>query len=52
MNLESFFSVTQEDIAANGAPAMIATSCQDILEEYLSSHQNLDRTVCGRLVVE
>ncbi|MBQ9842585.1 MAG: bifunctional metallophosphatase/5'-nucleotidase [Oscillospiraceae bacterium] len=52
MNLESFFSVTQEDIATNGAPAMIASSCQDILEEYLSSHQNLDRTVCGRLVVE
>ena len=52
LNLESFFSIKPEEIAANGEPSIIATSCQDILDEYLSSHQNLDRAVCGRLVVE
>ena len=52
LNLENFFSIKPEEIAANGEPKIIATSCQDILDEYLSSHQNLDRTVCGRLVVE
>ena len=52
VNLEEFFSVPLGEIAENGAPRVIATSCREILDEYLSSHQNLDRQVSGRLVVE
>ena len=52
MNLKDFFSVSMEEVAQNGAPKVIATSCREILDEYLSCHQNLDRQVCGRLVVE
>ena len=51
MNLENFFSVSLEEISQNGKPRMIATDCQEILEEHLSAHQNLERTVSGRLVI-
>ena len=52
VNLEAFFSVSREEVSQNGEPKMIATSCSEILDEYLSCHQNLDREVCGRLVIE
>ena len=52
VNVEEFFSVPLEEISKNGATKIIATSCREILEEYLSCHQNLDRQVSGRLVVE
>ena len=52
MNLEKFFSVPLKDILENGATKVVATSCRDILDEYLSNHQNIDRTVCGRLIVK
>lgn len=51
-NLEDFFSVSQEEVEANGKVRIIATSCREILDEYLSAHQHLTRDVCGRLVVE
>ena len=41
MNLENFFSVSLEEISQNGAPKIVATSCRDILDEYLSDKQNL-----------
>jgi len=51
-NIESFFSIPLEEIAQNGEPKVIASSCLDILDEYLSNHQNLERCVSGRLIVE
>ena len=52
MNIEDSFGVSMEEIGKNAEVKIIATSCSEILDEYLSSHQNLDRQVCGRLVVE
>ena len=52
MNLENFFSVSLEEISKNGEQRIIATSCRDILDEYLSSHQNLDRQISGRLILD
>lgn len=52
VNIESFFGIPLEEVSRNGAPKAIATSCFEIIDEYLSSQQNLDREVCGRLVVE
>jgi 5'-nucleotidase len=52
LNLEEFFNVPLKEIAENGAPKVVATSCREILDEYLSNHQNLDSQICGRLVVE
>jgi len=52
MNIEDSFSVSVEEVSRNGAPKIIATSCSEILDEYLSCHQNLDRQISGRLGVE
>jgi len=51
-NLEEFFSVSLDEVSKNGKPMIVSTSCLTILDEYLSSHQNLDRLVSGRLVIE
>lgn len=40
-----------EEIVKNGKPRMVATDSQEIIEEYLSEHQNLDRSVSGRIVI-
>lgn len=50
-NIENFFSIPVEEIEANGSARMVSTSCREILDEYLSAHQNLDRDITGRLVV-
>lgn len=52
MNVEKFFGVSLEELSGNGKPRAVTTSCRDILDEYLSVHQNLDRSVSGRLVVK
>jgi len=51
-NVDDFFSVPLSDFQSNGKIRKLTTSCRDILDEYLSDKQNLDRTVCGRLVIE
>ena len=50
-NFEAMYSVSIEEISQNGKPRMVATNSQEILEEYLSEHQNLDRSVSGRLII-
>ena len=52
MNLEDFFSIPLEEVSKNGEPKAVSTSCLEVLDEYLSCHQNLDRRISGRLVVE
>ena len=52
LNLKDFFSISHEEIEKNGKPRMIATSCREVLDEYLSCHQNLDHHLSGRLVIE
>ena len=52
LNLKDFFSVSLEELVQNGAPKVVTTSCREVLDEYLSCHQNLDHHISGRLVVE
>jgi 5'-nucleotidase len=52
LNMKDFFSVSHEEIEQNGKPRRVATSCLEILEEYLSSHQGIDHHVSGRLTVK
>ena len=52
LNMKDFFSISHEEIAENGNPRRIATSCRDVLDEYLSCHQNLDHHIGGRLSIE
>ena len=50
-NLESFFGVSFEHVKTFGTPKTIATSCLDILEEYLSTHKAIRQDVEGRLTI-
>ena len=52
LNMKDFFSVSQEEIVTNGKPRRVATSCREVLDEYLSCHQNLDHPISGRLRIE
>ena len=52
LNMKDFFSVSHEVVAENGRPRRIATSCREVLDEYLSCHQNLDHHISGRLTIE
>ena len=49
MNFEDIFRVPMEEIARNGAPRVAATSCRDVIEEYLTAHQHLDCRAGDRL---
>ena len=52
LNMKDFFSISSEEISKNGRPKVVATSCREVLDEYLSCHQNLDHHVSGRLMIE
>ena len=52
LNMKDFFSVSQEEVAQNGKPRTVATSCREVLDEYLSCSQNLDHRISGRLTVD
>ena len=52
LNMKDFFSVSHEEIEQNGKPRRVATSCREVLDEYLSCHQNLDHQLSGRLEIE
>jgi 5'-nucleotidase len=44
------YGLSQQELTALGEPQVVCTSCLDVLEEYLSTHQHLTRQVEGRLV--
>ena len=51
MNFESIFNVSMAEVEKNGSVRAIATSDQEILDEYMSSHQHLGRKVSCRLII-
>ena len=50
-NFDDFFALPLEEVSQNEVPRVITTSCRNILDEYLSNHQNLERDISGRLVI-
>ena len=50
-NFTEFFSVPFEDVKANMEPRVVATSVNNIIEEYFMTHQGLDAHVEGRIEV-
>jgi len=50
-NFENFFNVPMAEVEAVAKPVVVATSTRDILEEYLLTHQHLDREIDGRLTL-
>ncbi len=51
MNFDRFFNVPIAEIEAANKAVIVATSARDVLEEYLLSHQHLDREIDGRLTL-
>jgi 5'-nucleotidase len=49
LNMQDFFSVSHKEISQNGPPRRVSTSCREVLEEYLSCHQNLDYQISGKI---
>ncbi|MEE3342670.1 MAG: bifunctional UDP-sugar hydrolase/5'-nucleotidase [Bacilli bacterium] len=52
LNIEGGFNISLKDVEKNGKSRMIATSCRDIIEEYMGDNQHLDRDGMGRLVIK
>ena len=52
LNMKDFFSVSHEEVEPNGKPRKIATSCREVLDEYLSCHQGSDHQIDGRLQIQ
>lgn len=50
-NIETFLSVSHDEISALQRPRVIATSCIDTLDEYLSEHHELECSVEGRIII-
>lgn len=50
-NLEAFLGISHDEISTLGRPRIVAVSCIDVLEEYLSSHTELDSTALGRITI-
>ena len=51
-NMEDSFHVKISDILKNGSRRTLCTSCRQVIEEYFSEHQHLDRTAGDRLIIE
>ena len=51
LNMKDFFSIAHDEVESNGTPRRIATSCREVLDEYLSCHQNLDHQISGRIKI-
>lgn len=50
-NFERIFNIKIEEIEKNNKSRIIATSARDIIEEYLTEHQHLDKEIDGRLTL-
>lgn len=48
-NSLSYLSVSSEELEKSGKSKTIVTSAQEVFKEYLVSHQNLSRSLEGRL---
>ena len=52
MNVQDFLDLSLEEVKRNAFPRVLATSCRDIIEEYMMVTQHLCREIEGRLIIE
>ena len=50
-NFDEFLGVPLEEVKQNMKPRIVATSVNNIVEEYLTLHQGLDARIEGRIVI-
>ena len=48
-NFDEFLGVPREEVAKNMRPRVVATSVNNIIEEYFATHEGLDAHVEGRI---
>jgi len=51
-NSEAYLNISTEELGLMGKSKTVTTSAQEVIKEYMMSHQNLDRAVEGRLIWE
>lgn len=51
MNLQKFLNISLEEAKENAFPRVLATSCRDIIEEYMMVNPHLFSEVEGRLII-
>ncbi len=51
VNFEEFFNVPLAEVESNKKITVVSTSEKDVIEEYLTTHQHLDRQIDGRLTL-
>ena len=50
-NFDEFLGIPLDEVAANMKPRVVATSVNNLVEEYFSTHSNLDSHVEGRITI-
>ena len=50
-NFDDFLGVPLEEVSLNMKPRIVANSVNNIIEEYLATHQDLDPHIEGRLII-
>jgi len=48
-NSKSYLDISQDDLLESGKRRVVSTSAKEVLEEYLRNHQNINRSIEGRL---
>jgi 5'-nucleotidase / UDP-sugar diphosphatase len=51
-NAKAYLGIDSKDLELSGKSKTVSTSAQEVFKEYLMSHQNLNKTLEGRLVYE
>ena len=51
-NFDAFFGVPLVEVEKNGKPRRVATSCLDVIEEWLQGARNVTRRIEGRIRVD
>ena len=51
VNFEEFLGIPLAEVEANRKITVVSTSEKDVIEEYLTTHQHLDRETDGRLTL-
>ena len=52
VNIKDGFNIDLEEVEKNAKSRVIATSCRDVLEEYMSNNQHLDVNELNRLIIK
>ena len=50
-NFDEFLGVPLEEVKKNMKPRVVATSVNNLVEEYFATHQDIDSHVEGRIVI-